>query len=73
MLRTQVQTLDWLLGGGGVQKNILKHNKRTSKYPTAFLDKNTTFLEGSTWSQDENFNAVQFLCRINSCLAWEKK
>jgi len=48
MLRTQVQTLDWLLGGGGVQKNILKHNKRTSKYPTAFLDKNTTFLEGST-------------------------
>lgn len=47
MLRTQVQTLDQLLGGGVVQKHILHCHKDTSKYPTAFLEKNA-LLEGNT-------------------------
>lgn len=49
MLRTQIQTLDRLLGREGVQKNVLHHCNYTSKYPTLFFFvKNNVFLEGST-------------------------
>lgn len=48
MLRTQVQTLDQLLGTGGFEKNILHHHKDTSKYLTASLEKKNIFLEGNT-------------------------
>lgn len=60
MLRIQIQTLKWLLGGGGVQ-NISHNRKDTTKYPKAVLEKKPP----PFWKailKDDNFNAVQFHC-----------
>lgn len=48
MLRTQVQTLDQLLGTGGFEKNIMHYPEDTSKHLSASLEKKNAFLEGNT-------------------------